>query len=115
MFADDVKMYTDVITGDDIDALQECLDLLSAWARTWQLEISLSKSYTFDVNGKNCGEFCENLLDCQQLENMSDVIDLGIQFDSKLTFTLHINQIVSKAKQRIFLLFCAFPPGIHLF
>ena len=33
-FADDVKLYTDVTTGNDIDKLQFNLDSLENWANT---------------------------------------------------------------------------------
>jgi hypothetical protein len=42
------------------------------------------------------------------LQTVSEVVDLGIKLDSKLTFTSHVSQIVAKAKQRLFLLFRAF-------
>src|ERR1044072_8316138 len=42
------------------------------------------------------------------MPSLTGVKDVGVFFDSKLTFTTHISQIVAKAKQRIFLLFRAF-------
>ena len=108
-FADDAKLYTEVETGEDIDDLQFSLDLLAEWALTWQLGVSFLKCSTIDIGRKkDCGAYCENSIEGQILVNKSEVTDLGIIFDSCLTFTTRINQIVSKAKQRIFLLYRAF-------
>ena len=107
-FADDAKLYTEVELGDDIDDLQFSLDLLAEWALTWQLGVSFLKCSTIDIGRKkDCGAYCENSIEGQILVNKNEVTDLGIIFDSCLTFTAHINQIVSKAKQRIFLLYRA--------
>jgi hypothetical protein len=42
------------------------------------------------------------------LERVNEVKDLGVLFNSKLNFSSHISSIVSKAKQRLYLLFKAF-------
>jgi hypothetical protein len=39
---------------------------------------------------------------------VNDVKDLGVLFDTRLRFSAHIAQVVSKSKQRLFLLFRAF-------
>ena len=48
------------------------------------------------------------IIEDSDLQTLKEVVDLGIKFDSKLTFTTHVSQIVVKAKQRLFLLFRAF-------
>ena len=40
----------------------------------------------------------------KNLIRVSDVLDLGVNFNSKLNFTNHISCIATKAKQRLFLL-----------
>jgi hypothetical protein len=108
-FADDIKLYTDVSSGDDIDELQFNIDSLVEWANAWQLGISFLKCSTFDIAlGKRVGEFCENSIEGNELAHVTDVKDLGITLDNCLSFTAHINQIVAKAKQRTFLIFRAF-------
>src|ERR1043165_9995136 len=95
-FADDVKLYTDVTTGDDIDELQFNLDSLSDWANTWQIGISFSKCSIFDItSGKRVGTFCDNSIEGTELVKAAEVKDLGVTFDGSLAFTPHINQIWS--------------------
>ena len=45
MFADDVKLYTNITLPPDVKnlVLQEHLDKLAKWANGWQLPISYSK------------------------------------------------------------------------
>jgi len=43
-----------------------------------------------------------------ELPRSFDVVDLGINFNSKLDFSDHISCIIAKAKQRLFLLDCIY-------
>ena len=109
LFADDAKLYTEIKTSSDIDNLQFSIDALSTWAETWQLKISISKCTALDISLKNkTDSYCDNTIQGTVLKTLEEVIDLGVKFDSKLTFTPHISQVVAKAKQRLFLLFRAF-------
>ena len=63
-FADDVKLYTEVTSGDDIDGLQFSIDSLTRWVNQWQLEISFDKCCAFDIaGGRNIGTYVDNSLD----------------------------------------------------
>ena len=55
--------------------------------------------------GKRVGTFCENSLEGTEIVKAAEVKDLGVTFDDSLAFTPHINKIVAKVKQCIFLLF----------
>ena len=46
MFADDVKVYADIVDTCDVDRLQCALDSLAEWAEMWQLPISICKCCT---------------------------------------------------------------------
>lgn len=108
-FADDAKLYTEVLTGNNIDDLQSSLDLLSNWARTWQLSIAYKKCSTIDIaQSKKVDSFCGNNIEGNVLDSKYEVNDLGVLFDNSLSFSPHILQIVCKAKQRVFLLFRVF-------
>jgi len=43
LFADDVKVYLQVVNVSDTVMLQGALDLIVEWASTWQLQLSVSK------------------------------------------------------------------------
>ena len=42
-FADDLKIYAEVLTNIDIDSLQLALDHLVAWCNVWQIQIAINK------------------------------------------------------------------------
>ena len=57
-------------------------------------------------NDENC--FYENTIDGTEIDNVVNFKDLGVHFDSSLSFKTHISQIVTAAKQRTFLIFRCF-------
>jgi len=108
-FADDAKLYTEIKSGEDIDKLQLSLDKLTEWANDWQLSVSIGKCCTMDLTiGNNGGSFYDNSINFCEIPNVASLRDLGVTFDSKLCFTPHVLQIVTTAKQRLFLLFRSF-------
>ena len=108
-FADDAKLYTEITCEADNDLFQASLDLLIKWSRDWQLNISFSKCASLDIyTRKNKQDDTEIFLDGHLLKKCDEFIDLGVKLDHKLNFTSHITQMVSKAKQRMFLIFRCF-------
>jgi len=103
-FADDIKLYSsfkvDVFNCGD---LQQSLDLLLSWAKSWQLNINISKCSIFlpsKIHHKSKSIIPHTyLINESQLTNTSTVSDLGILVDSHLTFIIHINNILTKATQ----------------
>ena len=48
-FADDVKMYVQIIDDLDVRQLQLSVDVLCGWAKTWQLSISVNKCCVLNI------------------------------------------------------------------
>jgi len=61
LFADDAKIYAEIINIRDVEKLQRALDLLVKWAELWQLKIAINKCFTFSMYHINgylpCDEF----------------------------------------------------------
>ena len=110
-FADDAKMYSQITSNADLNNFQGSLDMLSTWANSWQLSISVNKCCTMDITCNNRiisdSNVC-NSVDDIKINNVQQIRDLGVIVDSKLKFTAHIAKIVSTAKQRTALLYRAF-------
>ena len=53
-FADDVKMYVQIIDDLDVRQLQLAVDVLRGWAKTWQLSISVNKCCVLNI-GRQAG------------------------------------------------------------
>ena len=102
-FADDTKLNTVIVDDSSVANLQSSLDRIHRWSNHWQLKLSPTKctvmllckpsdNYSLvDVNYSLCSSI---------LPTVSSVTDLGVSYDSHLSFRPHINKIVSKASQR---------------
>ena len=105
LFADDLKIYTEISHPDAEANLQSHLNHIQQWATTWQMKISHEKSNIFKLNcSSNTQYFFEN----QPINQIDSVKDLGILFEPNLKFHSHIHNIVSKAKQRASLIHRSF-------
>ena len=49
LFADDVKVYVNVLSGIDTCKIQAALDLIVHWAEMWQLQLSVAKCSILNV------------------------------------------------------------------
>ena len=83
---------------------------IEAWSNQWQLAINPEKSLLLHVG--NTLQDRHQYLICNKLMSPSESIrDLGITYNSKLNFLEYIDEIVSKAFQRTYLLFRSFVSG----
>ena len=98
-----------MVTPDDIDNLQFSLDEVSEWANKWQLTVSIKKCCVIDLKPNRINDvFCNNTLEGSELECVETVKDLGIIIDKRLKFQNHIQQLVSDAKKRAYLIYRCF-------
>jgi len=106
LFADDVKIYAVINDVNDTIAFQTGLDALNAWSIAWQLPISLNKCSVLHLGRNNIGHSYQ--LNCVQLPDVLEVIDLGIKIDSNLRFTKHYRFMANKAQHRASLILRTF-------
>ena len=109
MFADDLKLYTVVDADSDTPhiTLQNSLNLISEWAKTWQMKTSIDKCSFMTISNKSQptpAYYIENI----QLPQLNITKDLGISIDNKLNFAHHVDKITAKARQRAGLIFKCF-------
>ena len=97
LFADDLKLYTNISTSNSID-LQHQLEIILNWSKIWQLPISFSKCTILHLGlGKQQHQYeFQN----SPIRQSNTVRDLGILIDPKLNFTSHIHSLVSRSKIR---------------
>jgi len=101
LYADDVKLYTEIMSVNDMFCFQDCLDSLYQWSDVWQLSISCQKCCIIDV-GKPviASDECRCFLGTEFVREPECVSDLGVTIDKKLCFNEHIANITRKAHQR---------------
>ena len=103
-FADDTALSTTAYTEQyATQKLQKGLDLLEGWCRRWRVKLNAGKS-KFVLFSRLQEENRENY----KIALFDDVISpspearfLGIDFDKRLTFNKHINDLTTRANRRM--------------
>jgi hypothetical protein len=108
LFADDLKIYNIVDISNPTATLQLSLDQLVNWSADWQLPINIKKCSVLTINRSEIHTSHVYYLDGSPLAKSTSVMDLGIEINSDLSFQSHIGSIVSKARQRVGVLFRGF-------
>jgi hypothetical protein len=99
MCADDTKIFMRVRNIADCLLLQRDLSSIYEWCKRWKLRLNLDKCEIMTVtNRANTLEFVYHM-DNVQLGRVSHATDLGIVFESNLSFELHIYQICKSASR----------------
>ena len=109
LYADDLKSYNCNDYRLNPDCTQQALNHISIWSDSWQLKLSNSKCGSLLLKGNiNYVDNQPLLLGDDTLAKFVTVTDLGVIIDSNLSFSPHIDNVISRAKQRIYLIFKSF-------
>ena len=98
LFADDLKLYTNVDMTLTPNTLQTHLNLIQSWSIQWQLYISPNKCFTFTTGPANPSN--NFTLSSSTVLHCISIKDLGITLEPSLKFKSHIMDIIARAKQR---------------
>lgn len=96
-YADDTKIFHVIRNMEDRNELQNNINILENWARENHLTLNARKTYHVSY-GKSVIDSIY-FLQGAVIEKTSQVRDLGVIFDSKLTFKPHIEQITRRLNQ----------------
>jgi hypothetical protein len=97
LFADDAKLFRCIRTPEDQAHLQEDLDRMEEWTKTWKMYFNPTKCQVMQI-GSRIPEHTYKL--CQQdLETTDTIRDLGILVSRNLIFSEYINSQVIKANR----------------
>jgi low affinity Fe/Cu permease len=108
LFADDLKLYNIVDISNPTVSLQMSLDELLKWSTEWQLPINIAKCSVLTINMSETLTARDYYLGGSPLIKSTSVMDLGISINSNLSFQSHISSIISRARQRVGILFRGF-------
>ena len=95
-----MKLYTYIRSLSDCSRLQLAIDRLVSWANKWQLRNSINKCLVCHVGNGSTPPYTCNIQSLPLPNVVTAVKDLGVMFDVKLKFNVHINKIVVKALAR---------------
>ena len=105
LFADDMKSYIRVTNADAIANFSLLFKCISDWSDAWQLPLSVQKCKWMYISNRGTDLLGPCALQGSSLDKIDETKNLGVFFNSRLTFSTHISFIVAKAKSRSFLLF----------
>ena len=105
MFADGTKVYRPMTSHEDTTILQNDLDCLQSWSAKWLLNFNLRKcksTKSTACNHDTADYYLRNL--CSKTSSApilccTKKIDLGVVFDTKLSFMNHINMCINNANR----------------
>jgi hypothetical protein len=108
LFADDAKLYSNIDINSTFASLQQSLDKLTHWANDWQLTTNVSKCLVVSISVKYEPAQLNYYINGIPVPRQYSPVDLGVTICSNLSFEIHISNIVSKARQRLSILFRGF-------
>ena len=104
LFADDTKLFSQVNNIEDCQGLQQDINHLQEWSRTWLLKFHPAKCKVLRV-GTGHPEYQYNMHDDENqpvtLEEISSEKDIGVTMDQDLKFRIHIDSTVAKANRLV--------------
>lgn len=93
MYADDLKVYTEVHSDRDRTELQKAVNLISSWSKANRMEISVPKCAIL----KTIPDDAKYYLDGNIINEVNAYKDLGVTFDRQLKFRQHIVETATAA------------------
>jgi hypothetical protein len=101
LFADDAKLFRNVIVDGVSLSLQQSLDRLVDWTKEWQLSINIQKCAVLSLSTKPQYLLHDYFINGIAIPRHTSHVDLDIAINNNLFFEHHISNIVSKARQRM--------------
>jgi len=95
LFADDAKLYKHLLNIQDHQFHQSGLNAMQAWSDKWFLKLNINKCKTA-FYGRNLSDY-KYYLSSTELERVDVIKDLGVVFDSDLTFVSHCKEKINTA------------------
>lgn len=97
LFADDLKIFSTIEATDDCAALQHQIDGIHEWCVSNRLSMNVSKCTVLTFSRKANPIVFDYCYDGSVLGRTSSMRDLGVTFDSRLSFTEHANAVTLSA------------------
>ena len=99
LFADDAKIFKAIESVNDIETIQDDINKLLQWSFIWQLPLNVPKCKIlhYGKNNPNHTYYMGN----RPLATDSSETDVGVTFDTQLSFKLHMRNMIAKANSRV--------------
>lgn len=97
LYADDMKIFSKINSIEDCIELQENINILSRWCDLNKLTLNVGKCKVLSFSRKRHPIMFDYNIQLTTLEKPDSIKDLGIVFDTKLSFSLHYEYITTSA------------------
>lgn len=96
LFADDLKIYREIHSRDDVTSLQADLSTIGLWCYKNKMVLNASKCFHIKFTRKRNFTNAVYYINGSPLDEVSSIRDLGVIVDQKLDFREHIDHIAKK-------------------
>ena len=98
LFADDTKIFRKVTSPEDAHVLQSDINSLEKWSQKWLLNFHPDKCHILTLGKFENITHTQRYRICgQEIDHVFEEKDLGVVFDSEMSFGDHISEKVKKA------------------
>jgi len=94
LYVDDIKIYLDIACDTDHTTLQDSINKIYTWSKTWQLKLASNKCQHNRITLSTDASRSDDYSLSDVLPTVNNVRDLGVLVDSRLTFHDHISNFV---------------------
>ena len=96
-FADDKKIAHIIVKPEDSIVLQNSIDKFLIWCKKNGLELNISKCVVMTFSHRRNPIMSDYFIDGQQIKRVTQIRDLGVYMDPKLSFTIHHEFVKQKS------------------
>lgn len=97
LYADDLKIYREINTTNDIDALQRDLDSVDIWCHKNSMVLNSTKCHFINFTRKKNPHRVAYKINGIVIKEVMSIRDLGVIVDRKMDFREHYEHIIKKA------------------
>ena len=97
LYADDVILYREILSAEDIIRLQKDLDIIAQWAHTWLMKLNLTKCEHLTITNKKNPINSTYNISSHFLCKVNSAKYLGVTFTHNLSWHDHVVAICNKA------------------
>nr|CAI5828984.1 unnamed protein product [Callosobruchus analis] len=105
LYADDAKLLCKIRDVSDCHILQDDLVKLHDWCELNKLQLNVNKCFVVSYSNRDNDVIFDYAINNVTLTRASQIKDLGVTFDKKLSFSTHIDNITSKANRSLGFIF----------
>jgi hypothetical protein len=99
LYADDLKIFTNIENSSQTAAIQNDLEMVSQWCRSNDMKLNVDKCCVISFTRKKKKIIQSYLINDRVLIRVESIKDLGVIFDEQLSFRPHYDHITKKGRQ----------------